>query len=243
MIDLDYAPCRSLCCYLWLWCCYKWVWDSRSCQLKVLELFLHLFKFYSLLFVYVIKLVNQRLYIMDICDAGATNFWRAIFCRKHERVPSWCLEQAHKSFGTDEDFLLVTFIYKLNTVHFVYDVGSNCIADLPFMTTRLFMVLAVTAVQISLDRVGDQGDPLGLFSLWRRHCLRREGIETRLRLIVLSGKWCCLDWFLVHFISCTYSFHLYRAVYIPSHACSASLHLVIFAKWCYIFYVILSIII
>lgn len=44
--------------------------------------------------------------------------------RKHERVPSWCLEQAHKSFGTDEDFLL-----------------------------------------ISLERVGDQGDPLGFFSL------------------------------------------------------------------------------
>ncbi|KAG6418573.1 hypothetical protein SASPL_120777 [Salvia splendens] len=29
--------------------------------------------------------------------------------RKHERVPSWCLEQAHKSFGTDEDFLLVAY--------------------------------------------------------------------------------------------------------------------------------------
>lgn len=72
------------------------------------ELFLHLFKFYSLLFVYIIKLMNQRLYIVSNCDAGATNFWRALYCRKHERVPSWCLEQAHKTFGTDEDFLLVT---------------------------------------------------------------------------------------------------------------------------------------
>ncbi|KAK4436580.1 Guanylyl cyclase 1 [Sesamum alatum] len=28
--------------------------------------------------------------------------------RKHERVTSWCLEQAHKSFGTDEDLLLIS---------------------------------------------------------------------------------------------------------------------------------------
>ncbi|GFP86343.1 protein gucd1 [Phtheirospermum japonicum] len=27
---------------------------------------------------------------------------------KHERVSSWCLEQAHKSFGTDEDLLLIS---------------------------------------------------------------------------------------------------------------------------------------
>ncbi|KAG8390049.1 hypothetical protein BUALT_Bualt01G0043000 [Buddleja alternifolia] len=28
--------------------------------------------------------------------------------RKHERITSWCLEQAHKSFGTDEDLLLIS---------------------------------------------------------------------------------------------------------------------------------------
>ncbi|KAK6145421.1 hypothetical protein DH2020_022241 [Rehmannia glutinosa] len=28
--------------------------------------------------------------------------------REHERVSSWCLEQAHKSFGTDEDLLLIS---------------------------------------------------------------------------------------------------------------------------------------
>ncbi|KAL8462882.1 hypothetical protein ACS0TY_032955 [Phlomoides rotata] len=27
--------------------------------------------------------------------------------RKHERITSWCLEQAHKCFGTDEDLLLI----------------------------------------------------------------------------------------------------------------------------------------
>ncbi|KZV34977.1 hypothetical protein F511_04951 [Dorcoceras hygrometricum] len=111
--------------------------ECRSVSTSEISEYITSGKFVAIALVDQYKLSNSRpdgVFVSDICS-GSTSYTGhyIVICgydaltdefeirdpassRKREMITSWCLEQAHKSFGTDEDLLLV----KLPTLHFFY---------------------------------------------------------------------------------------------------------------------------
>lgn len=105
---------RSLHCDMWLRCCKEWVRDQRSRQFQVNSDNLLLLCFLqscapSTLYAEMLHLMHQSSVSLPVSHILilVKNSQRKYSCRMHERVSSKCLENARKSFGTDEDLLLV----------------------------------------------------------------------------------------------------------------------------------------